>query len=554
MGSTCSIDIQDVGADCLLSESSVVEEFQQERLSSSTQPYVELSLRGTVFASSSSCPVESVYTFGDQIGTGTYGHVSKATSKRFAKEEKQDFAIKTMLGKDPKAMNNGRDRFFAMTRRRIFESERQLLAVLEHPHITHLMGAFQNADNNHEGPWSLVLELCSGGELYNRIVATNRIPEELAQRMFWQMVITVAYLRSSFIVHRDLKPENWIFTHPDSDVVKLCDFGTAIRMPSVSSRSYAAGGTLAYMAPEAFEEKGVSFAADDWGLGIVLYTMVIGRHPFKSANQPESVVISRIRMGDYEQQCEQWSLVSDECKVLVSELLCATEVSRLQSTSALHKEWVEHGKICKDCRNLALGLQLVELIGRFSQLDELQRAVLVLATRFPTPAKPHTLPGGADEHSIPWYDLFLQWDSDNDGRLSSADIVSALSILPGAKNETDPDFDSKVAAAIARLDVDQSGYIDWCEWCALPLLQIALSDDIFASKEPVASLFRLFDAPTGDGVLCVTDLSRIIAPGSDSMGLVQKWGEWSDITGEYKLDMADLCNVVGKEALVGVWM
>lgn len=105
-----------------------------------------------------------------------------------------------------------------------FFTEFNILRKMDHPHITKLLELFQDRDY-----YYLVTELCTGGELFDRITAKNHFNEFTAAEYVKQIISTVAYLHSQNICHRDLKPENLIFEKKDGDILKLIDFGMAAK-------------------------------------------------------------------------------------------------------------------------------------------------------------------------------------------------------------------------------------------------------------------------------------------------------------------------------------
>jgi len=105
---------------------------------------------------------------------------------------------------------------------------------------------------------------------------------------------------------------------------------------------------------------------------------------------------------------------------------------------------------------------------------------------------------------VPWYDLFFALDKDEDGRLSFGELFEGLKALVGAW----PALDERQLDGLVRaLDLDCSGYIEWVEWTAVSLLSMKG----YADPEPLTTVFRLLDRPSGDGIVGAADLLAVIS-------------------------------------------
>jgi tetratricopeptide (TPR) repeat protein len=157
------------------------------------------------------------------------------------------------------------------------EREAKTAASLDHPNIGTIYDFHE-----WKGRRFIVMALYEGETLAERLARQpdHRLPAAEAAAIVNQLACGLQAAHAARLVHRDLKPENVILL-PDGRV-KLIDFGLA-RWPE-STRLTAAGhvaGTLGYMAPEQFDyDEEAGPAADLWALGVVLYEMLAGRHPF----------------------------------------------------------------------------------------------------------------------------------------------------------------------------------------------------------------------------------------------------------------------------------
>jgi len=96
-----------------------------------------------------------------------------------------------------------------------------VLRKLDHPHILRLYELFEDDKN-----FYLITELCTGGDLFDKIIEKDGFKEEEAAPIFKQILQGINYCHNNQIVHRDLKPENFLFeTDEDDSDIKIIDFG-----------------------------------------------------------------------------------------------------------------------------------------------------------------------------------------------------------------------------------------------------------------------------------------------------------------------------------------
>ncbi|XP_053684125.1 ribosomal protein S6 kinase alpha-5 [Sabethes cyaneus] len=215
----------------------------------------------------------------------------------------------------------------------------------------------------------IVLELLEGNELLNRINQSKSFTESQARHYFRQMVQAVAFMHHKGIAHCDLKPENMLFEAPNSEHLKLIDFGFAKSIENnnclLSSPSVTAG-TFGYSAPEVFEGRSYALESSDlWSLGVILYTMLCGQAPFtprqffghanlaSSAKQME-IIMDKIRRGSFDLASSAWVCVSEEAKDLVKRLLTVDPDRRITMEQLLVHEWLDLNRTAGVRRQLKL--------------------------------------------------------------------------------------------------------------------------------------------------------------------------------------------------------
>jgi serine/threonine-protein kinase len=170
--------------------------------------------------------------------------------------------------------------------RKLFLNETRILAQLEHPNVVRSLASFE-----HEGQLVMVLELLEGRTLRSELTTRGRIPWHEAVEIAAQIAegLAAAHAQEPVIVHRDLKPENVMLLGEDGAVrLKVMDFGVAkVLAAAARATSTQSLGTLQYMSPEQIDAKTVDARSDLYALGLVLYEMLSGEAPFRSASPRE---------------------------------------------------------------------------------------------------------------------------------------------------------------------------------------------------------------------------------------------------------------------------
>ncbi|XP_013882373.1 calcium/calmodulin-dependent protein kinase type IV isoform X2 [Austrofundulus limnaeus] len=186
---------------------------------------------------------------------------------------------------------------------------------------------------------ALVLELVTGGELFDRIVERGYYSERDAAHVIKQILEAVAYLHGNGVVHRDLKPENLLYADLSLDAsLKIADFGLSkIIDDQVTMKTVC--GTPGYCAPEILRGNAYGPEVDMWSVGVILYILLCGFEPFFDP-RGDQYMYSRILNCDYEFVSPWWDEVSLNAKDLVSKLIVLDPRKRLSVREALQHPWV----------------------------------------------------------------------------------------------------------------------------------------------------------------------------------------------------------------------
>ena len=141
--------------------------------------------------------------------------------------------------------------------------------------------AFQTQDR-----LCFVLDYCSGGELFHRLISVGSCSEDHARFYVAEIILALEYLHSLHIVYRDLKPENVMFD--ESGNIRITDFGCSKQGVTSSTKGATTFcGTPEYLAPELLLKREYGLAVDWWALGVLFYEMLVGMPPFYSRHQKE---------------------------------------------------------------------------------------------------------------------------------------------------------------------------------------------------------------------------------------------------------------------------
>uniref|UniRef100_A0A3P8NHJ3 Calcium/calmodulin-dependent protein kinase type IV n=1 Tax=Astatotilapia calliptera TaxID=8154 RepID=A0A3P8NHJ3_ASTCA len=218
--------------------------------------------------------------------------------------------------------------------KKIVRTEIGVLLRLSHPNIIQLKEIFET-----DTDIALVLELVTGGELFDRIVERGYYSERDAAHVIKQILEAVAYLHENGVVHRDLKPENLLYADLSLDApLKIADFGLSkIVDDQVTMKTVC--GTPGYCAPEILRGNAYGPEVDMWSVGVILYILLCGFEPFFDP-RGDQYMYSRILNCDYEFVSPWWDEVSLNAKDLVSKLIVLDPHKRLSVREALQHPWV----------------------------------------------------------------------------------------------------------------------------------------------------------------------------------------------------------------------
>ncbi|XP_067247721.1 calcium/calmodulin-dependent protein kinase type 1D isoform X4 [Chanodichthys erythropterus] len=210
---------------------------------------------------------------------------------------------------------------------------KEVLGTIKHENIVALEDIYESSNHLY-----LIMQLVSGGELFDRIVEKGFYTEKDASTLIRQVLDAVNYLHTMGIVHRDLKPENLLYFNPqDGSKIMISDFGLS-KMEGTGDVMSTACGTPGYVAPEVLAQKPYSKAVDCWSIGVIAYILLCGYPPFYDEN--DSKLFEQILKADYEFDAPYWDDISDSAKDFISCLMEKDPSKRYTCDQALRHPWI----------------------------------------------------------------------------------------------------------------------------------------------------------------------------------------------------------------------
>ena len=356
--------------------------------------------------------------------------------------------------------------------------EVNLMIKLDHPNIIKLYEVYENDKNIY-----LIMELCTGGELFDRIVENTengvQFTEKQAANLFKQMMSAINYCHKNGIVHRDLKPENLLYLNKDKNSpVKVIDFGMSKRFDSKHFMSEKVG-TAYYISPEVLNGK-YDEKCDIWSAGVILYIIICGYPCFNGDDDDE--IFAAIQKGKINFPSPEWDSISNDAKELIKKMCCSPN-KRLTAEQVLNETWVKD-----NAPNAGKALLPMKIDGfkNYSNSNKLRKAVLTyIASRL------------SEEEIKKIKAIFETIDTDNDGKLSLEELKKAVSLTDGMKIEY-------IEQLFKSIDTDNSGNIEYTEF-----ISASIEKNIYLNEEKLKEAFKLFDVD-GSGKISRAEIEKVL--------------------------------------------
>ncbi|PHU05740.1 hypothetical protein BC332_26562 [Capsicum chinense] len=358
------------------------------------------------------------------------------------------------------------------------EDVRREIQIMHHfagqPSVVQIIGAYEDAVAVH-----VVMELCAGGELFDRILQRGHYSEKKAAELARVIISVVEACHSLGVMHRDLKPENFLFVNQQEESpLKAIDFGLSVFFKPGEIFSDVVGSPY-YVAPEVLR-KHYGLECDIWSAGVIIYILLSGVPPFW--DETEQGIFEQVLTGELDFASEPWPSISESAKDLVRKMLVRDPKKRLTAHEVLCHPWVRVGGVAPD---KPLDCAVLSRLNQFSAMNKLKKmAVRVIA---------ESLSG---EEIAGLKEMFKMIDADNSGQITLEELKTGLERV-GANVE-----DSEIVSLMQAADIDNSGTIDYGEFIAamLHLNKIEKEDHMYAA-------FSYFDED-GSGYITQDELQK----------------------------------------------
>lgn len=401
------------------------------------------------------------YTLGKKLGQGQFGTTYLCTENATGHE----YACKSI----PKRKLFCKEDYDDVWR------EIQIMHHLsEHPYVVRIKGTFEDNLFIH-----IVMEVCKGGELFDRIVQKGHYTEKKAAQLMKTIVKVVEACHSLGVMHRDLKPENFLFDSPHEDAkLKATDFGLSIFYKPGQYFSDVVGSPY-YVAPEVLH-KYYGPEIDVWSAGVILYILLCGVPPFWA--ETDNGIFKQILKGKIDFESEPWPQISDSAKDLVKKMLTRNPRERLTAHQVLCHPWIVDDNVAPD---RPLGSAVLSRLKQFYDMNKLKKMALrVIAERL------------SEEEIGGLKQLFKMIDTDNSGTITHEELKHALKRVGSDLTE------SEIKALMSAADFDNNGTIDYGEFIAATLHLNKME-----REENLLAAFSYFDKD-GSGYITIDELQQ----------------------------------------------
>ncbi|CAJ2667370.1 unnamed protein product [Trifolium pratense] len=294
------------------------------------------------------------FELGKEVGRGHFGHTCWAKGK---KGELKGVSVAVKIITKAKMTS-------AIAIEDVRREVKMLKALSGHRNLVKFYDAFEDANNVY-----IVMELCEGGELLDRILDRGgRYPEDDAKVILLQILNVVAFCHLQGVVHRDLKPENFLFVSKDEDaVLKVIDFGLS-DFVRPDQRLNDIVGSAYYVAPEVLH-RSYSVEGDLWSIGVITYILLCGSRPFWARS--ESGIFRSVLRANPNFDDSPWPSISPEAKDFVKRLLNKDHRKRMTAAQALSHPWLRDEK-----NAIPLDILIYKLVKSYVRASPLKRAAL----------------------------------------------------------------------------------------------------------------------------------------------------------------------------------
>ncbi|KAJ9694366.1 hypothetical protein PVL29_010049 [Vitis rotundifolia] len=322
-----------------------------------------------------------------------------------------------------------------------------LRALTGHKNLVQFYDAYEDDDNVY-----IVMELCRGGELLDRILARGgKYSEEDAKAVMVQILNVVAFCHLQGVVHRDLKPENFLFiSKEENSPLKAIDFGLSDYVKP-DERLNDIVGSAYYVAPEVLH-RSYGTEADMWSVGVIAYILLCGSRPFWA--RTESGIFKAVLKADPSFDEAPWPSLSSDAIDFVKRLLNKDYRKRLTAAQALSHPWLANYHDVK----IPLDMIVYKLVKAYIFSSSLRKSALAALAKTLSIAQ------------LAYFrEQFTLLGPNKSGFISLQNFKTAVT-----KNSTDAIKDSRVLEYVSMVGSLQYRKLDFEEFCAAAISVLQL--------------------------------------------------------------------------------
>jgi len=427
-----------------------------------------------------------------EIGHGHYGVVRKCMDR----DTKVWYAIKSIRKSKVGKVD-------------VLKREVALLQECDHPNIIKLVSVHEDKKYLH-----LVTELCTGGELFDRIIEKTQsdegcFSERDAAYLVRSILDAIAYCHDQKgIVHRDLKPENFLFSSREEDaVIKIIDFGLSRHDDMTRGIMNTKVGTPYYVAPEVLNRE-YTKSCDIWSIGVITYILLCGYPPFYG--DTDTQIFESVRVGRFDFPSPEWDKISETAKGFISAMLKRDPSKRPSAAQALEHPWIkelteEREKLTKRS-SIVFAPRSIAFI-KYRDMQKLQKSALAWLAANAT-----------NEDITSLKDIFDEIDVNNDGTITLQELDTCLE-----NAHFPPNITGELRKLREDLSISGEASLIWRDFIAL-----TMDKNLVMKEDNLRMVFEHFKKSDRDYIV-ISDIVELVGVSKEqAMDIMKLADENSD--------------------------